>query len=162
MRILSTATGRTEVVEVSGDSDEEWDCQSIISTYTNTENHPSLISVKRIELDKRGTPITAQEREKKRKAAAVAQARENLIKKEYASFHSFFLFLSFSSVNLGKVRSKEETKEEKKARKAALKEERKGKRAQKKTQKVAFKKEEVRIQKTVAGQVTQAQTSVYY
>ena len=30
-----------------GDEQEEWDCESILSTYTNTDNHPGIIKTTR-------------------------------------------------------------------------------------------------------------------
>jgi len=66
---LAAPTGATEGVESSEESEDEnldelfvrkkkaqWDCESVVSTYSNLDNHPAVISEPetRIRLNKRG------------------------------------------------------------------------------------------------------------
>lgn len=109
---------------------EKWDCESIISTYSNLENHPTLIreepkkKKKTIQLSKKtGIPIGVLPTKEKE------EEDDDLI-----------------SENLGKKRNKNETKEEKRLRKKMIKMENRMKRQLKKETKKAFKKEEVKQQ----------------
>lgn len=34
--------------EESEDDDQKWDCQTILSTFTNTDNHPGVIKTNRV------------------------------------------------------------------------------------------------------------------
>lgn len=110
---------------------EKWDCESIISTYSNLENHPTLIreepkkKKKTIQLSKKtGIPIGVLPTKEKEE-----EEDDDLI-----------------SENLGKKRNKNETKEEKRLRKKMIKMENRMKRQLKKETKKAFKKEEVKQQ----------------
>ena len=39
---------RGEILEaIDEDQEEQWDCESILSTYTNTDNHPGVIKTQR-------------------------------------------------------------------------------------------------------------------
>jgi protein LTV1 len=105
--------------------DDKFDCQSFITTYTNTENIPALIVESRkkpspiIRLSRKtGVPILASES----KEAAIEPEEENAPK-----------------INKGLPRAREETSEEKRARKSAIKSERRENRAHKKELKVHFK-----------------------
>lgn len=41
--------GELEEVEEEKEQEEKWDCETILSTYTNTDNHPGVIrTVKRV------------------------------------------------------------------------------------------------------------------
>lgn len=108
---------------------QTWDCQSVISTYSNLENHPHLISdrgpKKKISIDpKTGMPILVENNRKSQ--------RKN--KSRYYDAHSDDEEQDQDQeeeddddddeearANLGERRSKVETKEEKKERKQALK-----------------------------------------
>ncbi|KAI8058918.1 Low temperature viability protein-domain-containing protein [Gilbertella persicaria] len=96
---------------------ETWDVQSVISTYSNLENHPSLISdqgpSKRIRIDpKTGMPILVEvaRKQKKKEQEEVENESESEEEEEEEM-----------AENKGVPRSKQETKEEKKARKQAVK-----------------------------------------
>ncbi|KAI7901719.1 Low temperature viability protein-domain-containing protein [Cokeromyces recurvatus] len=99
---------------------ESWDVQTIISTYSNLENHPSLISdkgpSKKIRIDpKTGMPILVEvERKQKKKQV---EEEENSEEEEEDDDDE-----NISAENRGVARLKGETKEEKKARKQAVKE----------------------------------------
>lgn len=127
------------MVQESSDESEAWDCATIVSTYSNLDNHPGKITAP--ENPKRKTLISLRGKEKlpveflphKRKSV------ENLTTK----------------VNSGDDKPKwkprsEESKDEKKERKAAVKGERKEARQAKKELKVLYKCEAQRAQKGAA------------
>jgi len=109
-----------------------WDCETIITTYTNIYNHPKMIkddSVKKIHVTRKGLPIVEKEISEEEEEEEEYEVRENK----------------------GVARNKKETKEEKKARKAMVKNAKKERREAKKATKKAFKKEHIKqekIQKT--------------
>lgn len=111
----------------------QWDVESILSTYTNTDNHPNILAVpedeKAIKINKKGFPIL-----------------ENDVDEDKEETNE-------PAINEGVARNKNETKEEKKARKNALKEQRKNKREQKKDLKNEFRKEISRQQNMNAGRI---------
>jgi protein LTV1 len=90
---------------------DDWDVESIVSTYTNTENHPNMIKIPRkdrtkIRLGKAGVAVDYMPQ---RKVEPVAEEAEVEGENEEV-------------VDTGARRDKEETKEEKKARKEKTKE----------------------------------------
>ncbi|CAO3693312.1 unnamed protein product [Rhizopus stolonifer] len=133
-----------------------WDCQTIISTYSNLENHPSLINdkgpQKRIRIDpKTGMPVLVEvERKQKKKESEETDEEEEEEEEEDESIPE----------NKGVARSKAESKDEKKARKNAAKEAKKNRREEKKTNQAMFKNEENR-QKRVLQQQRQAKAATH-
>eukprot|EP00808_Paulinella_micropora_P007585 g30362.t1 len=111
---------------------DEWDAESIISTFSNLENHPTIIKAPRkdkrvkIPLTASGIPLAGLPDRK--------NGHQSLSEREGEADDD-------EPVNKGKSRSKEETKQEKAARKKAMKEERRQKRNSKKALKKAFKAE---------------------
>jgi len=87
---------------------EQWDCETILTTYSNLENHPKLVGpVQRIRLDpKTGMPL----------GTVLPFAKEAAIPEETDDYDS-----DQASVNLGAKRDKKESAAEKKARKDAVK-----------------------------------------
>ncbi|KAI8366887.1 Low temperature viability protein-domain-containing protein [Blakeslea trispora] len=131
---------------------ETWDVQSVISTYSNLENHPSLISdrgpSKRIRIDpKTGMPVLVEAPRKQKTIEEEEESEESEEEEELAE-------------NKGVARSKVESKEEKKARKQAVKDAKKNRREEKKTTKAAFKNEENR-QKKILQQQRQAKGATH-
>jgi len=110
---------------------EKWDCESILSTYSNVSNHPSLISeprrnkVKQIKLTRSGIPLEGlpDRPEKDDEDDELETVGEDEI------------------VNFGVRRNKVESKAEKKARKAAMKARRRETRQRKKGTRGLFKSE---------------------
>jgi protein LTV1 len=105
--------------------EEQWDCQSIVSTYSNTENHPKLLfeedEKKKIKLSaKSGLPLN------------VLPSKPVVVKRKIVQ------------KDLQLTRDKYESAEEKKARKKMVKENKQEKRKVKKATKSAFKQEEVK------------------
>lgn len=114
---------------------EKWDCESILSTYSNLYNHPKLIEEpkkeKKINLTaKIGVPDDVLHKPGFTRKQIEQEMRANL-RADRASTY----------------RPKDETNEEKKARKKAVKEERQQRREEKKSNKQAFNKEKIRQEK---------------
>jgi len=132
----------TDKLEIR-EKDTAWDCESIISTYSNTENHPSLIAIPRneekIKLGTRGAPKLEHKKEKKE------QPSEPVV-----------------TPNLGAPRTKDETPEQKRLRKQGTRTLRKEKRQVKKGNRVAFHEEEVRQKTLNATNFTRNKTVLQY
>ena len=99
---------------------DAWDCQSVLSTYTNLENHPQMISDrgprKKITINpKTGMPNLVEAPRKKVQVEESDTIEEDEEDEEESEDEE-------ERINLGERRSKAESKEEKKARKAAVKE----------------------------------------
>ncbi|RPD82109.1 LTV-domain-containing protein [Lentinus tigrinus ALCF2SS1-7] len=114
---------------------DRWDCETILTTYSNLENHPRLIrarndkSVPKIRLDpKTGLPSVLEEQPSKKPAQADSSETD-----EDAEENT-------RPVRVTVSRSKDETPEEKKARKQAVKAERQARRSDKKATKEQFSK----------------------
>lgn len=122
---------------VVGAAEEKWDCETIISTYSNIYNRPKVIEeptkLKPIRVSgKTGIPL------------GVLPSRGLTTKQEER-------MTMINDSDLPRVstqpRSKEETKEERRARKQGIKEERKERRVEKKANRTAFKEEKARQEK---------------
>lgn len=103
---------------------QNWDCESIISTYSNIYNHPKLIDEpKVIKLhSKSGIPLGVLKDNKQNDDTKIIDTKANLIE----------------PIVLNNVRNKCETSEEKKARKQEVKKYRKDRRKEKKDTKLFF------------------------
>ncbi|XP_065223601.1 protein LTV1 homolog [Planococcus citri] len=121
---------------------EKWDCESILSTYSNIYNHPKLIKEEpsnKIRVNnKTGIPMETGKLTKK----ALAQLDDSTVSKGPSSVLSTLSMLS--------IRDKNESLEEKKKRKQELKEYRKIRRMERKANTQAFKDEQKRLEKTIA------------
>eukprot|EP00656_Telonema_subtile_P005700 TRINITY_DN12602_c0_g1_i1.p1 TRINITY_DN12602_c0_g1~~TRINITY_DN12602_c0_g1_i1.p1 ORF type:complete len:485 (+),score=184.58 TRINITY_DN12602_c0_g1_i1:226-1680(+) len=108
--------------------EEEWDCETIVSTYSNLYNHPKALDQPRIRISsKTGLALGfLPDKYNKKQPEPVEEEDEEEDEEE--------------RVNLG-VKRRGESKEEKKLRKAALKDEKRTRRAEKKDLKNEFKKE---------------------
>ncbi|GAA6229047.1 protein LTV1 homolog [Lates japonicus] len=127
--------------------EEKWDCETIISTYSNIYNRPKVIEEppkpKPIRVSsKTGIPLD------------VLPARGLTAKQ--AERMTMINDLDLPRVS-AQPRNKEESKEERKARKQAIKEERKERRVEKKANKMAFKEEKVRQEKQMLNLRTNIQ-----
>lgn len=137
---------------------DQWDCQTIISTYTNVDNHPSVIdapeSSKRRAVQNRPVicldPRTQAPAEFMPAAAAGASSRQDV---------------DFGTRRIVRVqrtlRDKDESKEDKKARKVAVKEAARERRALKSEMKKAFRAEDQK-QSTHAARLGNAKVSVQF
>ncbi|XP_059187789.1 protein LTV1 homolog [Centropristis striata] len=127
--------------------EEKWDCETIISTYSNIYNRPKVIQepqkTKPIRVSqKTGIPLDVLPAK-----GLTAKQAERMTR--------------INDSDLPRVstqpRSKEESKDERKARKQAIKEERKERREEKKANKTAFKEEKVRQEKQMLSLRTNVQ-----
>ncbi|XP_075059198.1 protein LTV1 homolog [Mixophyes fleayi] len=116
---------------------EKWDCESILSTYSNLYNHPQIIKdppkTKTIKVSaKTGIPLGVLPG--RGLTAKQAERMERINDGDLPRVST-------------QPRSKQESTEDRKARKLAIKEERKERRMEKKANKVAFKVEKSRQEK---------------
>uniref|UniRef100_A0A6P7G8C5 Protein LTV1 homolog n=1 Tax=Diabrotica virgifera virgifera TaxID=50390 RepID=A0A6P7G8C5_DIAVI len=130
-----------EFVEVVEHPKEKWDCESILSTYSNIYNHPKLISepkTGKIKINKKtGVPSNVFNTSTLTSKALNKLNEENdrLDSKTPLDQHTV------SQLSLYSMRSKNETPEERKERKQKLKEYRRERRCEKKLNSEAFKEE---------------------
>jgi protein LTV1 len=142
----------TEDIEVyfEGKEEPQWDVESYVSTYTNTENHPRLVQEsalnRRIQIGRGGVPTGVLEHERKKMAKSEKVRRQQEDEAYLASRKE-----AAEKVNLGVARPKKETAEERRARKEALKVEKRANRETKKELKESFRKESVRQHRQEAG-----------
>lgn len=123
----------------------EWDCESVISTYSNLYNHPKIIANERkpaktiIEVgSKTGLPLGVLQKRKPTGAETDRKVADDS-----------------RLVVLNNVRDRAETKEAKRERKQQVREQRKERRGEKKANKQAFKNEELKQGKLVEVRTTQ-------
>ncbi|XP_034044147.1 protein LTV1 homolog [Thalassophryne amazonica] len=127
--------------------EEKWDCETIISTYSNIYNRPKVIeelpkpTLIRVS-KKTGIPLDALPARglTARQAERMTRINDSDLPRACTQ-----------------PRSKEESKDERKARKQAVREERKERRAEKKANKTAFKLEKVRQEKQILNLRTNVQ-----
>ncbi|CAB0007609.1 unnamed protein product [Nesidiocoris tenuis] len=124
---------------------EKWDCESILSTYTDIYNHPKMISVpktKRIKIDpKTGLPVD----DGKLTKSALSQLDDNSGDQQKKTGPGSIASIVSTLSN----RPKNETPEERASRKKAFKDFRKERRMERKCNKEAFKEEKKRMEKVV-------------
>jgi len=113
----------------------EWDCESIISTYSNIYNHPKMIPIeKKITVSgKTGLPVGVLQKKEKNTVPVIEE----------------------KEVILNNKRNKGETADERKQRKQAVKESRKNRRVEKKSNKIAFKTEQIKQEKLMTNVMVQ-------
>ncbi|KAL1740040.1 Low temperature viability protein-domain-containing protein [Schizophyllum fasciatum] len=162
--LRETPDRETNEEEISSDSEEEkedrWDCESILSTYSNLENHPRLIraresatrrnkkaAVPHIALDpKTGLPIVTP-------PSALPNSKSGPHSKAPPAFDDDSSGSDTETEATQRrtiTRPKNESAEDKKARKAAVKAERQARRVEKKATKEQFDAE----MKTAKRQLT--------
>ncbi|KAJ7391114.1 Protein ltv1 [Desmophyllum pertusum] len=129
-----------ELVRITEEPKEKWDCESILSTYSNLYNHPTLIKdspkVKPIKLSKAGIPLGVFTQPGG--SSKDVKATEDMETEE-----------TETHIPRNTIRSKDETKEEKKERKQEIKSDRKVRRMEKKANKIAFKSEKQRQEQSM-------------
>ncbi|XP_047221841.1 protein LTV1 homolog [Girardinichthys multiradiatus] len=128
-------------------SQEKWDCETIISTYSNLYNRPKVIKEppkpKPIRVsNKTGIPLDVLP-----SRGLTAKQAERMTRINDSDLPRMST----------QARSKEESKEERKARKHVIKEERKERRVEKKANKEAFKEEKARQEKQMLNLRTNIQ-----
>ncbi|XP_059473693.1 protein LTV1 homolog [Neocloeon triangulifer] len=129
-------------LKVEARTREKWDCESILSTYSNIYNHPKLIPREKSDNNKikisskTGMPIGVLGKGLTARALATLDAENDKVSRDDEEMSAAVSILSTLS-----VRPKNETSEERIARKHALKEYRKERRIERKANKLAFKEE---------------------
>ncbi|KAJ7269273.1 Low temperature viability protein-domain-containing protein [Mycena haematopus] len=126
------------------DRKDRWDCETILTTYSNLENHPRLIRAR--DADRRKTPVLPVPKihldPRTGLPSVVADTKLAPKSKGRVSFASDSESESSGDDGRPRVqtvkRDKNESKEDKKARKAAVKEERQARRAEKKSTKELY------------------------
>lgn len=138
-------------LDITEKPEAKWDCESILSTYSNLYNHPKLISEpkgeRKIRINpKTGIPMNVLNNSNKLTAKTLAQfdleQNKSLPKGPQSCAESVLSRLSVLS-----IRNKDESPEEKKNRKHLLKEYRRERRLEKKANAEAFKEEKKRQEK---------------
>lgn len=123
----------------------DFDCESIVSTYSNLYNHPKLIGnepnskKQNIKINKLGLPEGVLNK-KKQNTEAEADSEEMI-----------------QDINLNNNRSKDETSEEKRLRKKAVKELKRDRRGEKKANQLAFKIEQEKQERVSDQKIAQQQ-----
>ncbi|XP_043802292.1 protein LTV1 homolog [Apis laboriosa] len=141
-----------EELIVNAREKDKWDCESIISTYSNIYNHPKLISEPKHPQKIKVNPKTGIPRN------ILDGSSEKLTAKTLAQFDQQNEYCKSkcpqsiaetmkSTLSTLSIRSKNETPEERKQRKKALKEYRKERRIERKANSEAFKEEKKRQEK---------------
>eukprot|EP01134_Creolimax_fragrantissima_P008095 CFRG8095T1 len=137
-----------ELEEKRKRENDAWDCDTIVSTYSNIYNHPALIK-----------ETNSKSRRNKNAEGSADKSGSVEAKNEQAggndddsgSENGDDEYVEPS--NKGKARNKKETTEEKKLRKAQIKQERQTRRINKKTTKEVYKQEELRQEKIQKGKL---------
>lgn len=142
---------KTEKKELVTEDVEEnkriaWDCETILSTYTNIYNHPKLINIPpKIKLNKKGIVIEEKEEDDEEEVKDESNDEGIDISDE-------------NTITISNLRSQNETPEERKARKKAVKENQRVRRQIKKATKEVFKEEQGRVSKSNVNITNQSRT----
>ncbi|GAV72456.1 hypothetical protein CFOL_v3_15944 [Cephalotus follicularis] len=142
------------VVQESSDESEQWDCETIVSTYSNLDNHPGKIGVPEIARKKQLAETVAGALSSTSLTIAL-RGKEKLpvefLPHSRKDARERVQIMGGRDSELPKRRQHgQESKEEKKERKAAVKEERREARRLKKEVKGLYQYEAQRAQKTAA------------
>ncbi|XP_077991122.1 protein LTV1 homolog isoform X2 [Glandiceps talaboti] len=141
----STSSSEDELVAmVTQEPKEEWDCETVISTYSNLHNHPTVIAEptkpkpKKIELSqKTGMPKDVlPKRNQPRRPVNDSDSDSDDLDEDFKR-------------PVAPPRRKNETPEERRARKQMVKQDRRDRRVEKKANQQAFKTEEKRQEKVM-------------
>lgn len=154
-------------IEVDDGKKEKWDCESILSTYSNIYNHPKLIDEPRrknktIKINpKTGVPMDTLEGGNMRLTEKLVSKlnRENEIKDLPEGQKSVCAQSVMSALSILSIRPKDETPEEKKERKRLLRDYRQERRIERKANTDAFTREKIKQEKMKANNMVNIQGS---
>lgn len=140
-----------EVSDDEGDKKKKWDCESILSTYSNIYNHPKVINlpskkkISKIQVNaKTGLPMDVLDGDQKGKLTEKSLAKLAIGETSTTGPRSLCAESVLSTLSVLSLRPKDETPEEKRERKKLLKEYRNERRYEKKSNKLAFNEERLR------------------
>jgi len=144
-------------LEIPQDSKERWDCESVLSTYSNLYNRPKIIAEpvvqKKIRVSGRtGIPLGVLDGSNGNgtKLTTFALARHNISNEENHCDGDGTESM-VSALSLLSVRPSDETPEERCQRKRALRQYRKERRMERKANSLAFKEEKKRQEKVIVN-----------
>ncbi|KAF7990454.1 hypothetical protein HCN44_000259 [Aphidius gifuensis] len=133
---------------------DKWDCETILSTYSNIYNHPKLLKeptkhIEQIRIDPRtGIPVNVLDgRPGKLTARGLAQLNLEYDQARGRNTSQSIAETMRSTLSILSIRPKNETPEDRKERKQALKDYRKQRRIERKANSEAFKEEKKRQEK---------------
>ncbi|XP_076655731.1 LTV1 ribosome biogenesis factor [Halictus rubicundus] len=157
MRILENEYSNSEDEDnledlvVAARQKNKWDCESIISTYSNIYNHPKLISEPKVEKIKvhprTGIPKNILDVSSGKLTAKTLAQFDHQNEIGNATGPQSVAETMRSTLSMLSIRPKDETTEERRERKKALKEYRKERRIERKANTEAFKEEKKRQEK---------------
>ncbi|XP_068624961.1 protein LTV1 homolog [Battus philenor] len=143
-----------DLITVEVQPKEKWDCETILSTYSNLYNHPKVIEEpkkpKKITINtKTGIPKDTLGKDNKLTIRSLAKfnAQQEQHSDDSDDDSDTQADTVLSTLSVLSIRPKDESIEEKKERKRLLKEYRKERRIEKKANKEAFKEEKKRQEK---------------
>ncbi|XP_013137880.1 PREDICTED: protein LTV1 homolog [Papilio polytes] len=141
-----------ELMRVEVEPKERWDCETILSTYSNLYNHPKVIEEpkkpKKIAINaKTGIPKDVLGKDNKLTLKTLAKFNAQQQEESNSEDEQTQAETVLSTLSVLSIRPKDESAEEKKERKRLLKEYRKERRIEKKANKEAFKEEKKRQEK---------------
>lgn len=132
-------------VDTEAPKEQRWDCESIISTYSNLYNHPKLIvepKKEKVKLSSRtGIPVKEKGGLSRQGLRQLEREFEDSAEEETRSRASV----------ASSIRPKDETPEQRRERKAAVRAMRRERRAEKKANSEAFKAETLRQERAMAN-----------
>ncbi|XP_046386670.1 protein LTV1 homolog [Ischnura elegans] len=141
-------------VDASSKDDRKWDCESILSTYSNIYNHPKLIkdnfsSKNTIKISaKTGVPLGVLRSDRNSGLTPKGLAAlDRAYAMEKRNGEDETVSVATSAISQLSFRPKEETPEERRLRKQALKNYRKERRMERKANTLAFKEEKKKQEK---------------
>ncbi|XP_058829220.1 protein LTV1 homolog [Topomyia yanbarensis] len=154
LKLQEVSSDEEEMVEleVEDEAQKKWDCESILSTYSNIYNHPKMIeepkkrkSVPKITINpKTGLPMNALGTDSGKltvKSLAKLDHEESVVSKPATGPKSLCAGSVISTLSVLSIRPKDESPEEKRERKKLLKEYRNERRIERKANTAAFKQE---------------------
>lgn len=139
-----------EELEVPDEKEKVWDCQSILSTYSNLYNHPKLIveqkKNQKIAIDKKtGIPIDGTTKNQpKLSSKALAKLEKQQENTSGSDRDVDKAETIISTLSVLSIRPKDESPAERRERKRLIKEYRNDRRVERKQNAIAFKHEQLR------------------
>ncbi|CAM9643596.1 unnamed protein product [Scytosiphon promiscuus] len=152
---------------------DQWDCETIVSTYTNLDNHPSVLGTGRKpkpSRPRRAPPSAGNAAAGDGDGGNASPVQQVTLSEKTGlpvgvlperTFNDAGMVSLIAGKNKGEKRDTEESAEEKRRRKAEIKQSRRDKRAQKKSVKVAFTGEAKVISHALANPEAPQNRSVF-